>query len=159
MLSMQNVWQGYKTCRERAEHLSAEQRQSLSCTTDGPILPLPPDGIPSRADKASITHLRPLAEQGNADAQVKLGQIYELGLGVAHDYVEALKWYRKAAEQGNADAQYYLGEMYRHGVGVKQDRAEALKWYRKAAAQGATQAQIYIGEMSAEPPGSTAPNW
>jgi TPR repeat protein len=38
--------------------------------------------------------------------------MYEKGQGLAQDYAEALKWYRKAADQGNADAQYGLGGMY-----------------------------------------------
>ncbi|KAB2645301.1 MAG: SEL1-like repeat protein, partial [Verrucomicrobia bacterium] len=41
------------------------------------------------------------AKQGDADAQFNLGVCYESGNGVAKDYVEAVKWYRKAAEQGN----------------------------------------------------------
>ena len=40
--------------------------------------------------------LRPLAEQGNADAQVKLAAIYSKGEGVPQDHVEAAKWVRKA---------------------------------------------------------------
>ncbi len=38
--------------------------------------------------------LRPLAEQGNADAQVKVGSMYTYGQGVTQDHVEAAKWYR-----------------------------------------------------------------
>ncbi len=44
----------------------------------------------------------PLAEQGNADAQSILGEMYDDGQGFAQDYAEAVKWYRKAAEQGQA---------------------------------------------------------
>jgi uncharacterized protein len=33
------------------------------------------------------------------------------GRGVARDYAEAVRWYRKAAEQGDADAQCDLGNM------------------------------------------------
>ncbi len=45
----------------------------------------------------------PLAEQGDADAQNKLGFMYDDGLGVPQDYAEAMKWYRNAAEQGQRD--------------------------------------------------------
>ena len=44
------------------------------------------------------------AEAGDANAQYKLGLSYEYGKGVPQDYMEALKWYRKAAGQGHAAA-------------------------------------------------------
>src|SRR5271166_6632222 len=44
--------------------------------------------------------LRPLAEQGNALAQLGLGVMYANGHGVPQDYAQAVVWYRKAAEQG-----------------------------------------------------------
>ena len=66
---------------------------------------------------------------------------------VPEDYVEAVKWYRKAAEQGDADAQSNLGYMYYKGQGVPQDYAEAVKWIRKAAEQGHADAQVGLGWM------------
>jgi Sel1 repeat len=42
--------------------------------------------------------LRPLADQGDAQAQYNLGVLYDNGLGVPQDDAEAMKWYRKAAE-------------------------------------------------------------
>ncbi len=65
-----------------------------------------------RGDYAkALREWRPLAEQGNADAQYNLGLMYENGWGVAQDYAEAVKWWRLAAEQGRADAQLGLGGM------------------------------------------------
>ena len=49
---------------------------------------------------AALKEWRPLAEQGDADAQYNLGWMYTNGDGVLQDYAEALKWYRLAAEQG-----------------------------------------------------------
>ena len=40
--------------------------------------------------------LRPLAEQGRADAQNAVGVMYLNGEWVPQDYKEALKWLRKA---------------------------------------------------------------
>ncbi len=79
---------------------------------------------------------RPLADQGNADAQFNLGIMYELGWGVPQDYAAAVSWYRKAAEHGNADAHYNLGLIYSKGEGVQQDYAAAASWFRKAAERG-----------------------
>ena len=65
-----------------------------------------------RGDYATaLKEFRPLAEQGNADAQFNLGFMYENGLGVPQDYAEAVKWYRNAAEQGYAQGQANLGLM------------------------------------------------
>ena len=65
------------------------------------------------------------AEQGNAEAQERVGAKYQYGLGFRQDYVEELKWYRLAAEQGNVEAQTSIGLMYGVGHGVKQDYVEA----------------------------------
>jgi len=75
----------------------------------------------------------PLAEQGDADAQNKIGEIYERGIGGEPDYVKAAYWYRKAAEQGLEKAQINLGFLLEKGLGVKKDLNAALAWYRKAS--------------------------
>jgi len=101
-----------------------------------------------RGDYATaLRDWRPLAEQGNANAQFFLGLMYGNGLGVPRDYAKALQWWRKAAEQGVAGAQYNLGIMYDTGRGVPQDYAEAARWYRKAAGQGDATAQFNLGFM------------
>ena len=53
-----------------------------------------------RGDYATaIRKLRPLAEQGNAKAQYSLGVMYDKGLGVPQDYVQAHMWYNLAASR------------------------------------------------------------
>ena len=81
--------------------------------------------------------LKVLADQGDAEAQHKLGVAYEKGQGVAQDYKEAVKWYRLSAEQGVAEAQHKLGAMYMLGQGVGKDVELAAKWHCKAAKRGA----------------------
>jgi hypothetical protein len=98
----------------------------------------------------AYSELKPLAEQGNADAQWYLGVMFHDGQGVTQDYAEAVKWFRKAVEHGYARAQYNLGVMYRRGHGVQQDNVEAVKWYGKAAEQGFAEAQYSLGVMYAE---------
>jgi len=97
--------------------------------------------------QTAITWYRKAAEQGYARAQVSLGVMYDIGLGVKKDYVQAVAWYRKAAEQGYAAAQYNLGVMYDHGLGVKKDYVQAVTWYRKAAEQGYANAQYSLAFM------------
>jgi len=87
-----------------------------------------------RANAASSLKIwLPQAQQGDAEAQVKVGEIYEKGLGGMADPKLAAEWYLKAAEQGNSQAQINLGYLYEKGLGVKQDKAAALNWYRKAS--------------------------
>ncbi len=93
----------------------------------------------------ALREWRPLAEQGDADAQYNLGVMYDKGDGVTQNHKEAVKWYRKSADQGNASAQYNLALMYENGKGVTQDYKEAVKWYRKSAEQGNANAQNNLG--------------
>ena len=78
----------------------------------------------------------PLAEQGLAEAQFNLGQMYRRGEGVLQDDKTAVKWYTLAAEQGDADAQNNLGLMYHRGEGVLQDNVYAHMWLNIAASNG-----------------------
>jgi TPR repeat protein len=78
---------------------------------------------------AALRVWRPLAEQGNAGAQLDLGFMYDHGYGVPQDYQEAITWYRRAADQGNDRAQYNLGHMYDKGDGVPRDFVRAHMWY------------------------------
>jgi hypothetical protein len=71
--------------------------------------------------------------------------MYDKSRGVPQDYVEAVKWYRKAAAQGNAIAQNKMGIMYDKGFGVPKDYTEAIKWYRKSAEQGHGSSQFNLG--------------
>ena len=86
----------------------------------------------------------PLAEQGNPDAQFKLGVMYRKGDGVPQDDKTAVKWYTLAAEQGYAPAQSNLGVMYDKGDGILQDDKIAMEWYTLAAEQGHTNAQFNL---------------
>jgi hypothetical protein len=96
--------------------------------------------------KAAKLYTR-LAETGDIEAQLILGSMHDLGLGVPQDYKEAARWYRLAADQGNAKAQLKLGTMYDIGLGVPRDYKERGKWCRLAAEQGEAFAQLCLGEM------------
>ena len=92
---------------------------------------------------------RPLAVQGNAVAQYRLGALYAEGKGVAQDDGAAMTWFQRSANQGNAEAQYNVGASYAEGAGVAKNDDEAAKWFRRAAEQGMPYAQINIGLLYA----------
>jgi len=52
-------------------------------------------------DLASLEQMRQAAEQGNTDAQLEMGILYEFGYNMPKSDVNALAWYMHAADQGN----------------------------------------------------------
>jgi hypothetical protein len=86
--------------------------------------------------ESALKAWRPLAEAGDAEAQVALAGLYRDGLGLRADLAQAVRWYRRAAEQGEAVAQLNLGDLYTRGAGVPRDLVQAYLWLSLAAAQG-----------------------
>jgi TPR repeat protein len=95
--------------------------------------------------EAALRMAGPLAEAGDARAQLLLGDLHYHGRGVARNDAEAMRWFRLAAEQGEAEARFHLGVMYDQGQSVPEDDAEAVRWYRLAAEQGHAPAQYNLG--------------
>jgi TPR repeat protein len=108
------------------------------------------DGL-AALDKLDFTTavklLEPLAEQGNVEAQVRLGVICRNGLGMPVDFTQAVKWYRLAADQDNPQAQFDLGELYADGQGMSVDYAEMVRLHTRAGEQGYLDAQDVLGYM------------
>ena len=88
--------------------------------------------------------LQKRAQGGDEFAQYNLGQIYEKGDGVAQNYAEAVKWFRKSAEQGNAWAQSELGVCYYQGKCVAVDQKKAFELYTKSAEQDYMVGQVNL---------------
>ena len=107
-------------------------------------------GCGERRDMAT---LRRQAEQGDMNAQFRLGNCYRMGEGVLENKAEGIKWIRKAAEQGQVGAQFNLGMCYYKGDGLTEDIVEADKWMLLAGAAGEEQAgavrKILVEKMNA----------
>lgn len=125
---------------------------SLARSEGGPIAPADLDTLVreakelypggegmTNANVRAFTLFYRAACQGHSEAQFYLGQMYELGSGVAEDPVEGMKWTRAAAEAGIGPAQWMLGVCYMSGDGMPKDEAEGVKWFRKAAEQEITE--------------------
>jgi uncharacterized protein len=84
---------------------------------------------------------RPLAENGDADAQFNLGQAYRLGRGVKIDLGSAQTWLERAASQGHLDAQTTLGLLL-FGNG---NQAEGARWLKQSADKGEARAMLIYG--------------
>lgn len=90
---------------------------------------------------AAIREWRPLAEQGDRDAQFNLGQAYRQGKGVPQDLRIAQTWFLKAANAGHLDGQALLGViMFQSG-----NRTGALPWLKKGSEAGDPRALYILG--------------
>jgi hypothetical protein len=86
------------------------------------------------------------ASAGNAAAQVRVGECYAAGQGVARDLQQAAEWYRRAADKGDMAAEVHLAALYRDGgKGFPRQMDQAAEWYRRAAEQGDAGAQGTLG--------------
>jgi TPR repeat protein len=88
--------------------------------------------------QGALKEFRPMAEEGNAAAQLLLGFMYERGQGVPQDFVQAHLWFNLAARQGEEKA----GKM-RDEVGAKMTPAQVAEANRLAAQW---KPKIVIGE-------------
>jgi TPR repeat protein len=87
------------------------------------------------------------AQIGDARSALFVGVLYDTGLGVPHDYLQALEWYRRAAEAGSPAGAFNAGVMYDAGRGVAPDPQKAAFWYARAAAKGFARAEYNLAMM------------
>jgi len=100
-------------------------------------------------DSDLIEYYQLLAEKGDVQAQVGLGQLhYQGGRGVPQDPQRALHYFMQAAEAGNPIAMAFLGKIYLEGSeAVQQDNDTAFKYFKKAADMGNPVGQSGLGLM------------
>src|SRR5712664_22894 len=122
-------------------------RRILLALAIGLTLIAPPGVGFAMSDEETVIVLKRDADQGNANAQVRLGYFYETGRGgLAKDDREAARLYKLAADQGNAAARSNLGGLYRDGRGgLTKDDREALRLFKLAADQGNAYGQHNLG--------------
>ncbi|KAA0197914.1 hypothetical protein HAZT_HAZT007241 [Hyalella azteca] len=79
-------------------------------------------------DDDLIQYYQFLAEKGDVQAQIGLGQLhYQGGRGVQQDHQRALNYFMQAAEAGNPDAMAFLGKV------VAANNETAYNYFKKAA--------------------------
>ncbi|XP_050551633.1 protein sel-1 homolog 1 isoform X1 [Spodoptera frugiperda] len=106
-------------------------------------------GGPGTLDTDLIEYYQLLAEKGDVQAQVGLGQLhFQGGRGVTLDINKALHYFQQAAKTGNAVANAFLGKIYLEGGdGIKADNDTALRYFRKAAELNNPVGQSGLGIM------------
>ena len=100
--------------------------------------------------KEAFKWFRRAADQGDAWAQLELGNLYNEGHGVEQDDHEAIKWRLRAAEQGNQFVARNLGGHYAGGYGIEKDNIQAYKWFSIAAINGDEDSQKYKQRLEEE---------
>lgn len=86
----------------------------------------------------------PAAMDGNSDAQTTVALLYQCGLGVNRDVLEAERWLLRAAEGDNPVAWNNLGSLYASKVPELRHRWDAAEeCYKKAKQLGLNIAEPY----------------
>jgi alpha-mannosidase II/SEL1 protein len=100
-------------------------------------------------DSDLLDYYKMLANKGDAQAQVGLGQLYlQGGRGVPIDIQTAHYYFQKAAENGNALAFGFLGKIFlEERDGVKPDYEKSLEYFYKAAKMKNPVGQSGLGYM------------
>jgi len=104
----------------------------------------------SKAQRATPEDLGKMAQQGDAEAQWRLGTLYRDGDGVQQSDREAVEWFQRAGEQKYAPALTALGAQYWAGRGVPQSYSKAYFWYDLALAQGDEKAESQLRNLASE---------
>jgi uncharacterized protein len=68
-------------------------------------------GVGQQDYATAITWYKKAADQNFAEAQFRLGFMYEKGLGAPQSDQDAIAFYKKAASNGNVDAQKALDRL------------------------------------------------
>lgn len=90
-----------------------------------------------------------LAEQGNPEAQYKVGEMHEMGNGVKKDLTVAQTWYEKSAAQGHKKSKYKLLYLEIQNNGLNDYTKSQLGVLRQESVSGNADAQYFLGKMYA----------
>jgi TPR repeat protein len=85
------------------------------------------------------------ANSSHAEAQYRVGLLFEQGHWGSTNRAQAVDWFSKAASQKNVEAAKRLSALYRAGQLATQDLAQVVIWCRMAAESGDTESQVSLG--------------
>ncbi len=128
-----------------------QSRLGLAGAGDAPVC------RPTQEDhRAAAGWFRRAASLGLVQAQLALGDFYELGQGGEKDYAEAFRWFHAAAAQGDARGLFRVGVFHDFGrASVAPDATIAAQWYAQAAKRGSCDARFALATMYAQGRGVT----
>jgi TPR repeat protein len=93
--------------------------------------------------RAAMILFRRAALEGDDSAQLNLGYLYDVGLGVRRNRRMALLWYRRAARLGNCSASNNIATIYRD----QNKHHLAIQWFRRAMVQGCASSAVTLATL------------
>jgi uncharacterized protein len=103
------------------------------------------DAMSALADgdyRTAYRDFKALAEEGDAQAQYRLGVLLLFGQGVRQRTEEGIEWLKRAADNGSYLAANELVQIYNSGREVAPDEQEAMKWIERATQLGEQQPEV-----------------
>ncbi|KAL4002881.1 Sel1 repeat family protein [Acanthocheilonema viteae] len=138
----QNCERALTWYRKVAQRVNEQVRISGGTAMQRIRLPDEQDTVSSSSnsilDSNLLNYYKYLADKGDLQAQVSLGQLYLTGgRGVEQNMNLASQYFSTAAQAGSTNAYAYLGKMYLDGTSATpQDNATAFQFFKKAADKG-----------------------
>ncbi|XP_068155827.1 protein sel-1 homolog 1 [Drosophila tropicalis] len=104
---------------------------------------------PGSHETEIVDYYQLLADKGDVQSQVGLGQLYyQGGKAIQQDHQKALEYFTQAANAGNAIGFAFLGKLYLEGSEqIKADNETAFKYFSKASEMGDPVGQSGLGLM------------
>ena len=90
-------------------------------------------GAPGQDAEEFVAEGIAAAQSGDPQSMIFLAVMYEAGIAVRPDPVEAFYWSQAAADTHDREGLMLVGRAYAEGRGVGRDEERALYWFSEAA--------------------------
>jgi hypothetical protein len=113
-------------------------------------------GIPKDAQvsaecfRTAAEKFRVLASTGDVEAQFRLGESYDYGMGVCENKSTSSMWYHRAAARGHHFAARNLGVLLMNNTSTE-DKKSGVQWMETAAKGGDVVAMVCLGRVLISP--------
>ncbi len=101
----------------------------------------------TRQYRSTMPKLMDLAESGDRQAQLLVGNLFASTRLGPRNFEESIKWHLPGANAGYAGMEFLMGARNQKGNGLPKNDVLAMEWYQKAAEQGHPGAINNVGWM------------
>lgn len=137
-----NDWEEYKKLEQMLKNTTAKKdlaKEDDKKTESGKTKPVENDEI--------LENLIIMANQGDVEAMVMVGDYYSNGVRTEKNDVEAHKYYKMAADKGDLDSNLAVGIDFYSGTGISKNERLAEKYLTVAADGGIACAQYILASI------------
>ena len=93
-----------------------------------------------------LSEIQQQAQDGDTNAERKLGLIYLTGKHLEKNPEKAVNWLEKAAAKNDIEALKLLGKIYAEGLGAGVNLKKSVEYFERAASQGDAIAAAFVGQ-------------